>query len=55
MVTVLKSLVTIIEPGCDWENRLKGLLAEYPRVSRKAMGFPEEWESSPIWNYRSGQ
>jgi len=33
----------------DWAWRLKSLLQEYPDIPRVAMGFPDAWQSGPIW------
>lgn len=38
-----------IAPGSTWGLRLRRLLAEYPQISRQSMGFPNDWERSPIW------
>lgn len=33
-----------------WKDRLAALLAEYSDVHIRFMGFPEDWQASPLWN-----
>ena len=35
--------------GTDFKNNLKSLLSFYPQVDPKAMGFPDNWDSEPLW------
>lgn len=43
-----------IAAGSTWGQRLRQLLGEYPQISRRSMGFPNDWESSPIWKEAAG-
>jgi len=45
----LAYLLRAVNPESSWCGRLKGLLAEYPEVSRAHMGMPDDWESDSFW------
>ncbi|MFO7598785.1 MAG: Abi family protein, partial [Candidatus Desulfacyla sp.] len=32
-----------------WKQRLKSLFTECPQVSPRAMGFPQDWHTRPVW------
>lgn len=32
-----------------FKQELFGLLKAHPNVDTKAMGFPENWQSEPLW------
>lgn len=49
ILTILRYLLTIIAPQSRWESRLFALLEEYPEISRRSMGFPDNWKDSPLW------
>ena len=49
ILTILRYLLTIIAPQSRWESRLIALLDEYPEISRRSMGFPDNWKDSPLW------
>lgn len=46
---VIKYFVDIIAPNNGMESKLKRLLAKYPSVDIRAMGFPESWQDEPLW------
>jgi abortive infection bacteriophage resistance protein len=49
----LKYFLDIISPEHSWDLRLKNLLQKY-RIDPNAMGFPNHWESLPVWKkYKS--
>ena len=50
ILTILHYLLSYIAPQSKWHNRLIQLLNAYPEISQKSMGFPENWQNSPIWN-----
>lgn len=39
-----------ISPNHTLVNDFKALLRAYTNVDTKAMGFPENWETEPLWN-----
>lgn len=43
-------VLSVIAPGSSWTGRVKALLADHPAVPVAEMGFPDGWESSPIWH-----
>lgn len=45
VLMMLTHLTTQISPDTRWPGRLHALLAEYPDIPRKPMGFPEDWEA----------
>jgi abortive infection bacteriophage resistance protein len=48
-LTVCKWCVDRVAPQSHWADRVRQLLAEFPSIPRKDMGFPKGWEQSPIW------
>lgn len=42
-------LQNVIHPDNDFVKRLKKLFADNPNVDLRAMGFPRDWESQPLW------
>jgi hypothetical protein len=42
-------LCTRNSAGFLFYRGLNEILLEYPEVSIKAMGFPDDWEESPLW------
>ncbi|NLU21054.1 MAG: Abi family protein, partial [Phycisphaerae bacterium] len=49
VLTICKWCVDRIAPQSRWGMRLRSLLSEYPRIPLDEMGFPADWERSPIW------
>jgi abortive infection bacteriophage resistance protein len=49
VLTILRYCLIIIAPQSKWQNRLLDLFNEYPDISRKSMGFPDNWDCSPLW------
>ena len=50
VLALLQHLLKVIEPQNNFRIRLKSLLLEYSDIPIKAMGFPDNWEDSPIWH-----
>jgi abortive infection bacteriophage resistance protein len=48
-VCIIKYLLFTVSPNNTFTQKLKSLLAEYPTVDIKAMGFPEKWDAEPLW------
>jgi len=42
-------LLDSINRGRSFKQQLKSLLAKYPNVDTRAMGFPDRWEEEPLW------
>lgn len=49
VLTVLHYLLRQVAPRSQWKERLKRLLAEHPKIPLNFMGFPGNWEESPLW------
>ena len=48
-ICIIKYLLFTVSPNNRFTQKLKTLLAEYPTVDIRAMGFPADWQSEPIW------
>jgi abortive infection bacteriophage resistance protein len=44
--------LNIINPKHTFKNKLFKLLNSYPMIDVRAMGFPVNWETEPIWNWQ---
>lgn len=49
ILTILEYMRKRTASTSQWKERLKKLFAEYPEIPLKSMGFPENWEESPLW------
>ena len=38
-----------VSPNNRFTQKLKSLLAEYPAIDVRVMGFPADWENEPLW------
>lgn len=48
-ITICKYMLDIVAPTSLWSERFRSLLAQYPDVPISEMGFPPNWEDSPLW------
>jgi abortive infection bacteriophage resistance protein len=48
-MTVLHYLLKQVAPHSQWRTRWEHLLAQYPDVPIAQMGFPSNWQDSPLW------
>ena len=48
-ICIVKWFVDIISPQNNLKDRLTDLLASFPHVDCKAMGFPTNWADEPLW------
>ena len=46
---MIKYLLFTISPNNTFKYKLKDLIAAYPTIDIKAMGFPENWDNEPVW------
>ena len=51
LLSMIIYLLNVINPTHTFKNKLFRLLKAYPMVDLKAMGFPQGWESEPLWNW----
>ena len=49
-ICIIKYLLFTVSPHNRFTEKLTSLLAEYPTVDKRAMGFPEHWQSEPLWS-----
>ena len=49
ILTILEYMRKRTASTSHWRERLKKLFADYPEIPLKSMGFPENWEESPLW------
>lgn len=49
ILTVLRFLLRQVAPTSKWPDRLRTLFQDYPEVPIRWMGFPKDWEKSPLW------
>ncbi len=54
ILTILKYSLDRIAPQSSWTTRLLSLLQDYPAIPLGSMGFPANWQSSPIWSSQPG-
>ncbi|MDR3184017.1 MAG: Abi family protein [Prevotellaceae bacterium] len=48
-ICIIKYLLCTVSPNNRFTQKLKSLLAEYPTIDIKAMGFPVNWQDEPLW------
>ena len=48
-ICIIKWFVDIVSPNNDMKGHLKQLLADFPMIDIKAMGFPVNWQEEPLW------
>lgn len=46
---MLNYMLQSVNPSSTFTSRLKALLNKYPKVSKSAMGFPQNWENEDMW------
>lgn len=49
MLSMIIYLMNTINPKHKIQEKFKALLAKYPNIDTRAMGFPLNWESEDIW------
>jgi len=50
VMTIVQYLLKIVNPMDGWKADVMALLGRYPTVPLDQMGFPQDWQQSPIWN-----
>ena len=54
ILTICQHCLAHIAPQSQWPERLAQLLAHYPEIPIPEMGFPQNWQQSPIWKKKPG-
>jgi abortive infection bacteriophage resistance protein len=49
VLTLCRHCLRHVAPQSAWPERLSALLSEFPGVPIAAMGFPPDWQDSPLW------
>lgn len=49
VLAVLHHLMQQVSPNTLWHQRLAEMIEEFPEVSKRAMGLPEDWLTDPFW------
>lgn len=50
VLCMLNHLMRQVSPQTPWGHSLHVLIREFPEVSLKAMGFPQDWYLDPFWH-----
>ena len=48
-ICIIKYLLFTVSPNNTFTQKLKSLLVDFPNIDTKAMGFPDNWLSEPLW------
>jgi len=48
-ICIIKYLLFSVSPNNRFTQKLKSLLAEFPTIDIRAMGFPANWQNEPLW------
>jgi abortive infection bacteriophage resistance protein len=48
-ICIIKYLLFTVSPNNRFTQKLLSLLAEFPTIDTRAMGFPPNWRTEPIW------
>lgn len=48
-ICMIKYMLIPVSPLNSFTDKIKELLNTYPTIDKCAMGFPEDWESEPLW------
>ncbi|HLZ78604.1 MAG TPA: hypothetical protein VKQ09_04630 [Sphingomonas sp.] len=48
-LVLIRHLLMQVDPPSNWAVELKQLLAAHPTGDLAAMGFPNGWDSRPLW------
>ena len=51
-ICIIKYFLDIISPNNDMQGKMLTLFANYPEIDLAALGFPNGWESEPLWTQR---
>lgn len=52
IASIMLYLLQTISPDNHFIQRIENLLAKYPTIDTKAMGFPEAWQEEDLWSCR---
>ena len=49
VLTIISYLLDRIDPKNDWQKKVINLLTDFSDVPKRSMGFPDNWQDSPLW------
>lgn len=49
ILSMINYLLQTVNPNNTFKNRFRDLLAKYPNIDVKAMGFPLNWDQETLW------
>lgn len=49
-ISIIKYFLCSISPENTFKAKLIDLFSKYPTIDKAAMGFPQDWESEPLWD-----
>ena len=52
-LVMLAHVVNIVEPENHWGHRLRALIHAQTFPVTERMGFPDDWETRPIWQKKN--
>jgi abortive infection bacteriophage resistance protein len=48
-ICIIKYLLFTVSPNNTFTQKMKSLLAKFPTIDIRAMGFPDDWQDEPLW------
>jgi abortive infection bacteriophage resistance protein len=48
-ICIIRYLLFSVSPNNTFTQKLLSLLAEYPTIDIRAMGFPADWRNESLW------
>ena len=48
-ICIVKYMLYTVSPNNTFKQKIVSLLTEYPAIDIHAIGFPENWQSEPLW------
>ena len=49
-ICIIKYFLFTVSPNNTFTQKLNSLLAEFPTIDVRAMGFPANWQAEPLWH-----
>ncbi len=46
---IIKYFLNVISPNNDMQSKITWLFIRFPEIDLKALGFPQGWETEPLW------
>jgi len=49
VLSMMIYFLNTVNPSHTFKQKLENLFKKYPNVDKKAMGFPKDWQTEPLW------